>query len=78
MTFNPYKHNFVARDQFGNVVWIEQYPRKELMEWAGIKHAEKTYLDDVAGNSYHIGYNVGNHWFDVQRLSPLHVKPAKP
>lgn len=76
MAFNPYKHKFVARDQFGNVVWIEKYPRKELMEWVGIKHADKTYMDDEKSNSYHIGYRVGCHWFDVQRLSPLNVKPS--
>ena len=32
MAFNPYKHKFVARDQFGNVVWIEQYPPQGIDE----------------------------------------------
>lgn len=75
MSFNPYKHNFVARDQYGNTVWIEHYPRKELMAWAGTKHVNKVYLDSKDGGSYHVGYEVKGHWFDVQRLSPLNDKP---
>ena len=61
------RYRFVAEDQWGNTVWIERYPRKELLEWVGKGDVKKMYI----GNDQHIGYIVGKHWFVVMRLEPL-------
>jgi hypothetical protein len=64
-------HNFVARDQYGNVYWLKKHPRKELCEHLGSSHADKMYLDDVEGQVHHVGYIIAGHWLDVMRCQPL-------
>ena len=66
------RHNFIAEDQYGNTIFINKYPRKELMEHVGIKHANKMYAD-INDETYHIGYVIGGYWFAVFRLEPFKV-----
>lgn len=64
----PLKHKYIARDQFGNVEWIERAPRRTLAaRYPG--RVEKMYI----GDGRHVGYVVGQHWFEVMRLEPLHT-----
>jgi hypothetical protein len=64
------KHNYIAINQLGEIVWIEKFPRKELAERFSGK-IRKMYIDDKEGNACHIGYVVGNLWFDVFRIYNL-------
>jgi hypothetical protein len=59
---------FIAIDQYGDVKFIEKYPRKELTEYFGVKHADKMYCDPDAR---HIGYIVAGHWYEVMKISPM-------
>jgi len=59
---------YIAIDQYGEKVLIKEHPRKELCEWAGTSHADKMYCDDNAGNTYHVGYVIARHWFNVLGL----------
>jgi len=56
---------YIAVDQYNNFVPIDKAPRKELMDWAGTKHADKMYVDTKAGTPVHVGYVVSGHWFTV-------------
>jgi len=63
-------YKYIAIDQYGNIVWIRENPRKELMEHCGVKWAEKMYFDtkeyiDNKKLTYHIGYVVAKKWFHV-------------
>lgn len=60
--------DFIAVDQYGNKVWIDKYPRKELIEHVGGGAVSKMYVDNKDGNTYHIGYVVSNYWFTVLGL----------
>ena len=57
----------VGIDQFGERFYFRQYPRKEMMEELGCKHASKMYAD-WDGESHHIGYVINGHWIRVYRL----------
>jgi len=59
---------YVAVDQYGVTVFLQKNPRKELMEWAGTRHADKMYHDTKDGQAEHIGYIVHGHWFRVLGL----------
>ena len=58
-------YKYIAEDQYGNIVWIKDHPRKELMQWAGVKSAQNMYMDDKNGNTHKTGYVVSGHWFSV-------------
>lgn len=54
----------IAMDQYGTVVRIAgKHPRKELLDALGYRHAEKVYVDTLAGTTRHVGYVVGGRWF---------------
>ena len=61
-------YQYLAIDQFGNKVFIEKYPRKELIDYVGKSNVSKMYVDNKDGKTYHIGYVVSNHWFTVLGL----------
>ena len=63
-------YKYIATDQYNNLVWIKQHPRKELCQHHGVKHADKCYID-IEGVSHHVGYVVSSHWYDVFRIAPL-------
>jgi len=56
---------FLGIDQYGQRFILRQYPRKELLEQLGYKHANKMYTELKDGSSYHSGYIVGIHWIEV-------------
>jgi flagellar biosynthesis regulator FlbT len=59
---------YIAIDQYGQTKFLEKYPRKELMEYFGTKHADKIYRD-INGISKHVGYVISGHWFEILKLS---------
>ena len=60
-------YKYIAIDQYDEKVLIREYPRKELMELAGVKSASKIYVDTKDG-TFHIGYIVADRWFTVLGL----------
>lgn len=57
---------YIAVDQYGNKIWIKQHPRKELSaQFPG--RVGKMYRD-VGASVVHVGYVIGQHWFDVLGL----------
>jgi hypothetical protein len=66
---NPYKP-FIAIDQYGKHYFVT-YPRKELCEIVGVKHADKMYRDGDNGQIQHVGYIISGHWFEVMRIEPF-------
>lgn len=66
---------YIAVDQYGTHIPIQEHPRKELMEYFGTSHAQKMYTDLKSGGYRHIGYVVRGHWCRVLGLEG--VKFAK-
>ena len=60
---------FIGINQCGDCFRIRKYPRKELLEQLGYKHADKMYRDTKNKKSVHIGYVIGQHWIEVFKLS---------
>lgn len=61
-------YKYLAIDQYGNQVKIKKHIRKELLDHWGMQHAEKMYIDDNEGNTYHIGYIVNGHWYTILQV----------
>ena len=61
-------YQYIAIDQYDNKIFVEKYPRKELMEHVGCSHVSKMYVDNKDGNTYHVGYVISNRWFTVLGL----------
>jgi hypothetical protein len=59
---------YIAIDQYGDKVFIDKYPRKELLEKRGIKHIAKMYCDTKDGQTKHIGYILQGSWYRVYGL----------
>ena len=62
---------YMARDQYGHTEHALEHPRKDLMERCGIKHAAKMYVDGKDGKTYHVGYVVGEQWFNLYEVTPF-------
>jgi hypothetical protein len=62
---------YIAIDQYGNHRFIDEFPRKELTQYHGVKHADKMYRDTSGGGEQHVGYVVSGHWYEIMKLSPL-------
>ena len=60
---------FLAIDQYGQEVFIDKNPRKELLKHHGVQHADKMYRDDENGKAIHVGYIVAGHWYDVLKIT---------
>ena len=62
----------MAVDQYGNTYHaLGKHPRSELMKRLGCKHAERMYVDDLEGKSYHIGWIIAGHWLTIYHVSPM-------
>ena len=59
---------YVGFDQYGQHYKITKYPRKELLEELGRKHASNMYIDLKDGGHRHIGYVIAGHWIEVYRV----------
>jgi hypothetical protein len=58
---------FMAIDQFGNTEHGLTYPRKELSEkYPG--RINKMYSDSKSGQTFHVGYVIGQHWFKLFKV----------
>lgn len=62
---------YMAIDQYGNTFHGLKNPRKDLIEKIGVKHVSKMYIDDVHGNTFHVGYIIGGHWLSVFEVVPM-------
>jgi len=62
---------FMAIDQWGNTHHDLKHPRKDLMEFAGVKSASKMYVDTKDGKSHHVGYVVGKFQFRLYEVTPF-------
>ena len=63
---------YMGHDQYGNHYSIKKYPRKELLEQLGRKHADMMYMDNMKdGKSYHVGYIIAGRWITVYGLEGL-------
>lgn len=66
---------YMAIDQFGRTEHdLGHTPRQALMDRYGVKSADPMYQDDKEGNTYHIGWIVAKHWFQVFEVTPMRVK----
>lgn len=62
------KLGYLAMDQHGECIHIQEHPRKTLLEKLGRKHAFKVFRDTKDGNAVHVGYCVAGRWFDVYEV----------
>jgi len=66
------KAGYIGIDQYNTTYFIKKYPRKELLEKLGYKHAEKMYVDDTkTGKARHCGYVIGGLWISVYEVHPI-------
>jgi len=62
----------MAIDQYGETYHgLGEYPRKALMARLDNQHAANMYRDDKDGNSFHVGYVIGNLWLTVYKVEPM-------
>ena len=59
---------YLGIDQHGQHYNIKKYPRKELLEHFGMKHADKMYIDQFGGHSIHSGYVINGLWITVYKV----------
>ena len=59
---------YIGLDQYGKHYVIKKSPRKELLEYFGVKHADKMYIDTKEGKQKHKGYIIAGNWIDVYRI----------
>lgn len=60
---------YLGIDQYGDKYILKsQYPRKELLEYFGRKHASKMYTDLKSGGHKESGYVIAGHWITLYRV----------
>jgi len=62
------KLGYIGIDQYNNYYVIKKYPRKELLEQLGSKHADKMYVDLKGGGSREKGYIIKGLWIDIYQI----------
>ena len=65
---------FMAINQYGETFHGLTHPRKDLCERLNCKHADKMYIDNNDGISYHVGYVIANNWLNVYEVIPMKNK----
>ena len=61
--------NHMAIDQHGETFHnLGSYPRKELLNRLDRKKAEKMYIDQKNGRSFHVGYIIAKHWLTIYEV----------
>jgi len=65
------KQLYMAVDQYGQTFFGLKHPRKELCKKLGTKHAEKMYVNDKAGKTFHVGYVIAGLWLKLYIVEPL-------
>jgi len=56
---------YLGIDQNGQHYIIKKYPRKELLNKLGRKHANKMFCDTKSGKTKHKGYIIAGLWIEV-------------
>lgn len=59
---------FIAIDQSSQHYYMTKYPRKELLQQLGKKHAAVMYCDLKTGGYRRVGYVIGGHWLDIYEV----------
>ena len=68
----------IAQDQYGQIHRIKgKHPRKELLNLFGVTGAQKMYVDDVHGNTKHIGYIINGLWLHLFKLDEVVLSKEK-
>ena len=63
---------YMAIDQHGQTYHLDpKYPRKQLLDILGRKHASKMYVDTKSGEAKHIGWIIAGLWLRVYRVFDL-------
>ena len=65
------KTQYMAIDQYGNTYHGLEYPRRDLLDRLGYKHADKMYVDKKDGRYVHIGYVIAGLWLTVYEVKPM-------
>lgn len=61
--------NYLAVNEYGYVIkLLTKYPRKELMDYFGVKHAERIYQNTSEGTKMHVGWIVAKQWWSIYQL----------
>ena len=62
---------FLAIDQHGEKITLTEnkFPRKQLLNKTGYKHAAKMYIDTKDGAVKCIGYIIGKRWYTLYKVS---------
>jgi len=67
--------NHMAVDQHGRTFHnLGQFPRKELLKRLERKKAEKMYIDQRGGGTFHVGYIIARHWLTVYEVKRMERK----
>lgn len=66
---------YMAIDQYGQIEHgLGRYPRKELLERCGTKHADRMYVDSASKGTLHIGWVIAGRWFTVYSVERMENK----
>ena len=58
-----HKH-YIALSNHGRKLFLEDNPRKDLLDKCFRSHADRIY-EDRGGKTYHIGYIVAGEWWTI-------------
>jgi len=47
-----------------------EHPRKELLDYLGVKSAQRIYRDKKDVRTVHVGYVVGGSWWTFYEVTP--------
>jgi len=62
---------YMAIDQYNQHYDGLVHPRKDLLNLLDRQHADKMYIDDKQGKSYHCGYIIDGLWLSVYEVIPM-------
>lgn len=65
------RKKYMAIDQYGNTYHNLECPRRDLCNRLGRTHADKMYIHDNDGNTYHIGYIIGGLSLQIYEITPV-------
>ena len=68
---------YLGIDQYNNKYHMDKYPRKELLEQLGSKHADKMYCDLKNGGVREKGYIISGLWISIYRISTWKKEEAE-
>ena len=64
---------YVAISNYGEILRLRtKYPRKELLGYYGVKHANRIYRDTEEGVK-HVGWKIAGQWWSIYQ--PCYWEP---